>query len=385
VNAGVRFDYIDANAPSLKSEDLPLGPDLKLTDDDLADAKSYSRVSPRIGVGFPVTDRTVLHVNWGQFYQQPNLQDLYVSYRFLEYKIQNGGYFVPFGNPNLRPEQTTAYEVGFAHAFNDVAKMDVSAYYKDVRDLVQVQNVPSKPYNFSSFRNKDFATIKGVDIGFTMRRVNHVSANVYYSLSFAKGTGSVSLTQSNIAWTASEPPRQTSPLDFDQRHKLSVNLDYALAKGEGMAIGTWHPFQNFNINVLYNVASGTPFTPIEVMDEVTLAAVSTRPEGALNSRFGPWTQSLDFKAKRGIGLSGLNLDAYVWVLNLFDTNNAVNVYGGTGSAYNDGYLSTPPGQSTAADLAAHGIDPVAAYNLALQGAGLFSTPRTVRFGVQLGF
>ena len=118
-NIGVRYDYLDVNAKALKDENDPLGADGKLTDADLTNAKTYSRVSPRIGVGFPVTDRTVLHVNWGQFYQQPNLQDLYVSYRFLEFKVLKGGYYVPFGNPNLKPEMTTAYEVGIAHQMND--------------------------------------------------------------------------------------------------------------------------------------------------------------------------------------------------------------------------------------------------------------------------
>src|SRR5439155_21899485 len=90
VNAGVRYDYLDVNTKALKSVDTPLGPDNVLTEDDLTKAKTYSRVSPRLGMGFPVTDRTVLHVNWGQFYQQPNLQDLYVSYRFLDYKVRKG-------------------------------------------------------------------------------------------------------------------------------------------------------------------------------------------------------------------------------------------------------------------------------------------------------
>lgn len=385
VNAGLRWDYLDVNAKALVNEDVPLGSDGVLTDADLTDGKTYHRVSPRLGVGFPISDKSVLHVNWGQFFQQPNLQDLYVSYRFLEYKIQTGGYFVPFGNPNLKPEHTTAYEVGVAHQLNEYAKFDVTAYYKDIRDLVQIATVRSVPNSFSTFRNRDFGTVRGVDVGFTLRRVNNISANVSYSLSFAKGTGSVSQTQRNIAWTSSEPPRQTSPLDFDQRHKLAVNLDYSLERGEGPKVGRYTPFSNFGINLLYNVASGTPFTPTNVYDEQTLAAVASQPEGPLNSRYGPWTQSLDLKATKAFPLAGLNLDAYVWLLNAFDTRNAITVYTGTGSPYTSGYLQTPEGQALAADLESKGIDPVAAYNLALQGTNLFSTPRTIRFGVRMGF
>jgi outer membrane receptor protein involved in Fe transport len=385
VNGGVRYDFINTDVGALADEDLPLGNDNTLDDPDLIENKTYSRVSPRLGIGFPVTDRTVMRVNWGQFFQQPNLQDLYVSYRFLEHKVRTGGYFVGFGNPNLKPEQTTAYEVGIDHQINDYAKFDITAYYKDVKDLVQISVVPSFPNNFSSYRNKDFATIKGVDLGFTLRRINHIQTNLAYSLSYALGTGSVSLTHSNIAWTASDPPRQTSPLDFDQRHKLSINLDYLLGKGEGPKLGGVPWFENFNANLLYNIASGTPFTPTNVYDEVTLAAVASQPQGPINSRYGPWTQTLDFKVSRGFKVQGLDVAVYGLVLNAFDVENAITVFTGTGSPNTTGFFNTSDGQAAAQNLANEGIDPVAAYAQALQNEGLFSNPRMIRFGMRVGF
>src|SRR6185369_16624335 len=197
-NVGLRYDYLNVNEKALVNPDRPLGPDNVLTDADLTDAKTHSRISPRIGIGFPVSDRSVLHVNWGQFYQQPSFQDLYVSYRFLEYKIQTGGYYVPFGNPNLKPEMTTAYEVGLSHQLNDFSKLAVSVYYKSVKDVAQVVNVPSAPYSVAAFRNVGSATLKGVDMGFTLRRVNHINASLGYSLLFAQGTGPVS-DRRNIA------------------------------------------------------------------------------------------------------------------------------------------------------------------------------------------
>src|SRR5262249_53385231 len=210
----------------------------------------------------------------GQFFQQPNLQDLYVSYQYLEHKIKTGGYYVGFGNPNLKPEQTTAYEVGVQHMLSDRAKLDVTAYYKDVKDLVEVATIASFPNNFASYRNKDYGTIKGLDLGFTLRRVNHVEANLAYSLSYAVGTGSVSNTQRNIAWYADRPPKQTAPLDFDQRHKIAINVDYALGRGEGPKFGNTSWLERTNVDLLYNIASGTPYTPTNIFDEVTLLAVA---------------------------------------------------------------------------------------------------------------
>jgi len=387
VNGGLRFDYIDTATDALKSENQPLGPSSgdTLGAEDLAPSKTYTSISPRIGLGFPVTDRTVLHVNWGQFFQQPNLQDLYVSYRYLEYKLLKGGYFYGFGNPNLKPEQTTAYEVGFAHQLNDYAKLDVTAYYKDVKDLVEIATIPSNPNNFSSYRNVDFATIKGIDFGFTMRRVNHLAGSLNYSLSSAVGTGSVSNSHGNIAWTAAQPPKQTSPLDFDQRHKLSVNLDYGFDRGEGPKWGKGAPLENTSFNLLYNVASGTPFTPTNVYDEVTLAAVQSNPTGPLNSIYAPWTQSVDFKINKGWRLNNVDMSAYVWVLNAFDTENPISVFTGTGSPYSTAYLNTEDGKAVTQNLASQGIDAQKAYAQALQNQSLFSNPRMVRFGLRMGF
>src|SRR6185369_16754397 len=208
------------NEKALVDPDRPLGADNVLTDADLTNAKTYGHISPRVGIGFPVTPRTMLHVNWGQFYQQPNFQDLYVSYRFLAYKVQTGGYYVPFGNPNLKPEMTTAYEVGLSHQLNDFSKFDVSVYYKSVKDAVQLVNVPSVPYSLTAFRNVGSATLKGVDLGFTLRPVNHFNASLGYSLLFAQVTRLVP----NPVWSATPFLHRTSRLDFDQRHKVTVNL-----------------------------------------------------------------------------------------------------------------------------------------------------------------
>ena len=388
VNGGLRFDDINVDTPALANPRAPLVsgefPD-SLNPEDLSQNKTYARISPRLGVAFPLDDKTLLRFNYGQFYQQPNLQDLYVSYRFLEYKINTGGYYVGFGNPNLKPEHTTAYEVGLQKVLGDRSRLDVTAYYKDVTDLVEVTNItPAVGVNsksFTSYRNRDFATIKGVDVGYTLRKVNHVAANIAYSLSFAQGTGSVSNSQGNIAWTASNPPKQTSPLDFDQRHKITINVDLSWDKNEGKP--TW--YQNIGVNFLYNVASGTPFTPTNVYNELTQAAVASQPAGPLNSRYGPWTQSLDAKATRGFSFGGMKLEGFVWVLNLLDTRNAYRVYTSSGSADAVGFLDTDEGRTYLASAAAAGKDGLAAYRLAEANPTLFGNPRLVRFGVRTNF
>ena len=390
VNAGLRFDYLTPSTKSLRSEATPLFSDAQDTTNspttldasDLQDSKVYNRLSPRLGIGFPVTERTLLHLNYGKFFQQPNLQDLYVSYAFLEHKIKTGGYFVGFGNPNLKPELTTAYELGIAHTPTDASRIEAAIYYKDVKDLVEITAIASSPNQFSSYRNRDFATIKGVDLGYVMRRTKFLTMNFSYSLSWAMGTGSVSQTQRNIAWTAAEPPKMSTPLAFDQRHKLSLNFDYRFGPGEGPMVGGSTLLENFGVNVLVNTASGTPYTPTQVYNEVTLAAISVQPIGELNSRYGPWTTSVDLKADKGFSLGGQNLNVYLWVLNVFDTDNVTTVYTGSGSAETTNFLNTDEGR---AFLDQHGADAERRYNLAERNPNLHLNPRQLRLGAKLSF
>jgi outer membrane receptor protein involved in Fe transport len=388
VNGGLRFDYLTPSTQSLRSESNPLQADsgdstnqaTRLDPQDLEASKVYRRLSPRLGVGFPVSDRTLVHVNYGQFFQQPNLQDLYVSYAFLEHKVRTGGYFVGFGNPNLKPERTTAYEIGIAHTPTERSRIEAAAYYKDVKDLVEITNIPSSPNAFSSYQNRDFATIKGLDLAYTLRRVGHVAMTASYSISWAMGTGSVSQSQRNIAWTADEVPKMATPLAFDQRHKFSWNLDYRFGKGEGPQVGHNRLFENSGVNFLLNAGSGFPYTPTRIYNEVTLASVAAQPIGELNSRYGPWTLQMDMKASKGFNFGGQNLDVYVWVLNLFNRDNVRTVYTGTGSAGTTNFLNTDEGQATYDTPEAQ-----QRYRLAELSPTLHDSGRLVRFGAKVSF
>jgi outer membrane receptor protein involved in Fe transport len=391
LNGGLRWDYLTPNTQSLRSESTPLDPDAvndsRLQETDLESSKIYNRISPRLGVGFPVSDQTLVHVNYGKFFQQPNLQDLYVSYAFLEHKIRTGGYFVGFGNPNLEPEQTTAYELGLTHTPTDRSRVQATAYYKDVKDLVEITNNPSTPNAFASYQNRDFATIKGFDVSYTLRRVGLVAVNASYTLQWALGTGSVSGSQRNIAWTASETPKLSSPLAFDQRHKISANLDFRYGKGEGPMLGATRILENAGLNILLNAGSGTPYTPTTFYNEVTLANVATQPTGPLNSRYGPWTFQIDAKLSKSFPLGRQSFDVYVWVLNVFDRDNVNSVYTGSGSAATTNFLNTAEGQAfLETNAATYGEDvALERYRLAEQDPNLHGNPRLVRLGARLSF
>ena len=382
LRAGLRYDYLSPETPRLLDEALPLGEDRTALDDDedLTDSEAYNKLSPRIGVGFPVGERALFHANYGKFFQQPNLENLYVDYNYLAHKVRTGGYFVAFGNPNLVPEETTAYEMGFTRQVGPTATLDVTAFYKDVSNLTQVFNISASPNSYASFRNLDYATIKGIDMTLDIRRSNNVAGSVYYTVSWAKGTGSNPNSQRNIAWTANEPPKQTFPVDFDQRHKITFNADWRLEEGAGPQLGGMRPLERSGINVVVNLASGFPYTPTRAYDAVTLGAVSPQPFGSNNSRNAPWNVRVDLKANKGFNLGGLELSAYIWILNLFDRENVITVYDTSGDAFSTGWLATSSGAASYASEEAQGL-----YDLRQNDPTLLDVPRLVRFGLRTSF
>lgn len=386
VQAGLRFDYFNYNTKRLKNPADPFGaatPDV-LDDADLEDAKNFYRFSPRLGVSFPVSPTTQMHINYGKFFQRPDLNNLYVGYDFLQDRVTAGSYF-PFPSPNLEPEKTTQYEVGVTQALGDNVVFDIIAYYKDVEDLTQIQHQEAKPREYDFFGNVDYGTIKGFDVSMQMRRSRGIRLDLKYSLSYATGTGSYPQSTYSLYWFGGDPPKTTNPLDYDQRHNFTGILDWRTAKGQGPRLGEVFPLENTSLNVIAFAGSGSPFTPQLTYDEVTEAAVRPLPEGPINSASKPWTFSIDVKLERAFAFGNYRIIPYVWVKNLLDRDNIIGVYESTGEPGYSGYLDTPEAQDAVEQSKAEGEDYEERFLLKEYNPTNWSNPRQIMFGVRMSF
>jgi outer membrane receptor protein involved in Fe transport len=403
VNAGIRFDYFDYKTQRLRNAQLPLDPDSSylypsraiagsnsqvLDQSDLEPSKKFTRLSPRLGFAFPVTEKTQMRFNYGKFFQRPDLVRLYTGYDYFEWKVRNGGYFYPIGNPNLEPEKTTQYEIGFTHQLGDYTAIDVTTYYKDVTNLVQIINQSSIPNSFAFYQNTDYGTIKGLEFGVSMKRNHNVEMSIKYTMSYANGTGSYANTQSNIAWTASQAPKQTAPLDFDQRHDLVAVVDYRLGDKQGPKFGEHFFLENFGINMVMRAASGTPYTPATVYDEITLNSVNPVPSQTRNSVYGPWTFVIDLKFQKSFKVGTYGITPYITVKNLLNRKNVYVVYESTGRPDNTGWLETQPGQdfvNATGTPDRYGYTGLQEYNLKQQNPLNYGNPRMILFGLRASF
>jgi outer membrane receptor protein involved in Fe transport len=172
------------------------------------------------------------------------------------------------GNPRLNPENTKSYDVGLVQAFPLGVKLDVSAYYKDVTDLVETAYFFDEQQSvYRTFINRDYADIKGFHVSIE-KSVGSLRGYARYNYESATGKSSNALDApvsffENPA-EGQDPVELPDPedvfLNYDRSHKLVVNLRYITPDNLWFAIGDFYPFGDFSISFTWKYYSGRPYT-----------------------------------------------------------------------------------------------------------------------------
>jgi len=413
LDAGLRWDRFDYDTEALIDPSNPLDPfdnaiyadtasglseeernDLRqgaqqLDPDELTTVATINRLSPRLSASFHAGEGSKLHFSAARYVQQTPLRYVYQDFDFLEYKIRTGGYAYVFGNPSIVPMSTIQYEAGLAQEVGSHLEFTARAFYRDISDRIGSRNQPADPQNFALFDNLGDATVKGLEFSATLERTSGLAAIVSYTLSSADERGNMYDAPNNIAWTNAEVPPVTAPVWYDQRHRIVVNVDLRNSPGGGPQLGNWHPLENAGVDLIADIGSGFPYSPVGVYNEVTLGAISPRPVGPVNSERSDWTYRIDLKANKSFAIAGADLELYIWVINLFDRENVVDVYNGTGQPDNTGYLDTGEGQQFVINNdSIHDSSFLTGeqkYNLRQNDPANFDIPRQIRFGMRVGF
>jgi outer membrane receptor protein involved in Fe transport len=351
----------------------------KLGPEDYRSSKNDHKISPRLSVSFPVSEKTQFRMSYGKFFQQPNLNDLYVSPDFLERTSLAPPFAVAIGNPNLKAEQSTQYEVGLRRALSDRVAIDLSAFYSDTKGLINSQDITSFPSGLILKLNEDEAVSKGMTMALEIRRTGKFQGRVSYTLSSATGSGSAENSGFRSSWLGFADTKFNAPLAFDQRHTFVGNIDIRNSKGEGPSIGGQHLLENAGVNFQVNAASGLPYTPQTIVPVQVAGVPSGRVTARRNSQNQPWTFRVDMRADKTINIrENMNVNVYVWILNLLDRKNVIDVFPATGQADDGGYLAT----EAAATLTTREIQQ---YQVNYAEGLNYDTPRQVRLGIAFNF
>ncbi len=324
INAGVRFDYFDANFRVFRDPTDPSVVFAEQRSDDLSlvfeDSEPTFKFSPRLGIAFPVSEGGVVHFSYGHFFQIPNFSLLYQNPYF---RLNSGGSGLIglLGNSNLKPQKTVNGELGYKQELSSSSAIEVTAFFRDIRNLagtatdaIAVQGTSAR---YGIITNSDFGFIKGVVLAFDQSFGRSIFMSADYTFQIAEGNASDPAQAYNAAAAKTELEKVIVPLNWDQLHTLNVTGSYRTTTGWGAA-------------AIFTSGSGFPYTP----DFSSVTTSITPPsEISLNSSRRPFIYNLDINVTKDIELQGSqSIQIYGRVDNLLDRGNERGVFGDTGRA-----------------------------------------------------
>ena len=377
------------------------GPDKELDSEAFKDYEPQINIMPRIAFSFNISDEAVFFAHYDILTQRPTSNNRFspIDYFFIESRDNL------ISNPDLRPEKTIDYELGFQQVLSKTSSLKISAFYKEMRDMIQVRNFTGAfPRPYKAYGNLDFGTVKGLTLSYDLRRTGNIRLNASYTLQFADGTGSTTTTALALINAGLPNLRSIQPFNYDQRHRIVANVDYRYGAGSDYngpvltvgrnADGTSRQIQllaNTGINFISNLGSGTPYTASTIATPIT-GEISPSTEGSINGSRLPWQFNLDLNIDKnwaiskgeGDDASNYNINVYFWIGNLLNTRNINSVYRFTGVADDDGYLAAAQYQP----LINSQNNPESFrnyYGMYVDNPFNIGVPRTIRLGVKFDF
>ena len=346
INVGLRYDYFDPDGVVPTDFRDP-------ANSKKNEAEPKYQFSPRIGFAYPITDAGSIHFSYGHFFQNPPYEFLYSD---PEFEVNLGGLNTRMGNADLEPQRTVIYEIGLQQQISNNVGMDITGFYKDIRNLLgtEIYELYSLGDRYARYINRDYANVRGFTVSIKKRKSGYLSAAVDYSYQIAEGNASDpdAVFYDNASYPPRESEKQVVPLNWDQTHTLN-------------AIVTMSKSKSWGISILAKFGSGFPYTPTE-------QRVRTSFE---NSERKPNYHTVDIKVHKDFRLSDLTYSFFVKIYNLFDTQNENNVYTDTGRS---GYSLIP---HYVPDV---GIFPAELSDY-LNRPQYYSEPRRILMGVSLDF
>jgi len=286
-------------------------------------AKEKGHFSPRLGIGYPITDRIAFHFSYGQFYQFPDYDKMFrlanqgnpsvYQNSLYPFPYSLGDFYIPeVGNPDLKPETTIAYEFGIRWQISKNFILNSTVFYKDIYDYISAVIKYVDPTDYAIFENLDYGNARGIEFNLKKLLSNNYSFSVTYSFSKAVSNAANEYTHWDEAYLASVygtfPSLKTIIMPWDQPHTFNFSFDYRNPKGYGL-------------NFIGNIGSGLPYTPTDIRG-LNLAEN--------NSGRMPYTAIVDMKAYKDFRFDRITTRLFLDVTNLFDRQNIFDVFDSSG-------------------------------------------------------
>lgn len=313
-SAGLRWDFLDPTADRPIVEFIPVREnEFRQQVIGRAKASFKHQISPRLSFSAPAGASTFFFVNFGHYFQFPLFEYLYSGINPVS--LREGSRNVLTGNPDLEPERTVAWEIGFKRAINDRMVGSFTYFQKttanqlDTKTLVPFDSKSAGDFGFASYVNNSEARATGVEFVLTRERDTWLNGTISYSLMYTEGISEYADQRLNFAqWGFPLHPKKF-PLSWDQRHTAKIDAEVTALWGI-----------RGNVNILYH--SPRPYTYFPTRDGYT--PLDSSKAFLPNNRRMDHVIIVNMKVMREfervwIGKSRVVL--YADIRNLFDTRN----------------------------------------------------------------
>jgi len=334
-------------------------------EDDFVDAGTRTQFSPRLGVSFPLTERSIVYFNFGRYSQNPLYNNIYqntgngmiagdsaglcaddavISGTNLCYPVMTNAYgsaqFV--GNPNLLIEKTTSYEFGFATELGGNYALQISAYSKDQFGLTGSraggQDATGKryfdvgatygnsTYNYWVLVNQDFQTVRGFEINLRRRLFDYWGFNINFGLTQA--TTNASAPDLEVQNEDNGDPQNLKEItsEVDLPASFNASVFFRVANEAPFGIGLLDAIvRNASVTGTLQARSGFPYTP-----QLNTNGLGANNRLERNSGRGPGVVTVNLMADKNFWLQNLQWGVFMRVSNLLDKVNCQQVYATTG-------------------------------------------------------
>ena len=346
-NVGLRLDYwfpgeyvVDAlNNPSDAVLNTPGLAELQAATRDLYYDETFgvfgqrckAHLSPRLGISHPVTDKDMLFFSYGHFSQRPQKS----NYVYAHLKSQSQATYQLFGNPNLNPSVTVAYELGIKHKFTKDLVVEGTAFYKDHFDYITAENVSEQNPRYGShtmYFNRDHARSRGIELKLQQRYSRYFSGRADFTYMIVTGKSSSPNTQLYIeAGLIDEKTLGEEYMSWDKPITFSADLNFRVPTGYEPYLFGWKTPGDWGGKIRFEFQSGKRYTPIVVHedgDDIYSNDSYSEISKAVNT--------VDLKLYKNHRFGSLNAQIFVEIENIFNYKVPQIINPLTGEPYEPG-------------------------------------------------
>jgi hypothetical protein len=375
------------------------------------DYKPKVTASPRFQFDFPIMDdKGMFYAHYDILVQRPKTGNYATPLDYM-YLDRNSGSII--GNPDLKPEKTFDYELGYQQKISNNSGIGISAFYRERKDMIQVRPyLYAWPRTYYTYGNRDFSTTKGFTFKYDYRKPQNgipIEMTLAYTLQFADGTGSNASSSNggngtqvsgsglmqNFISAGLPNLRYVAPLSYDSRHNINLNVNYSYDDNEGPSINGKHFLQNFNANIIMRARSGEPYTTYQNV-------IGNAIQGGLNGTRLNWHFGIDLRLDKRFALNGFTkknaageevasnvktkyyLAAFVYFQNIFNIKDVLGVYPYTSRPDDDGYVTSATGKQYF-NTQYNAQTMSALYAMYVNNPGFYNGPRRANIGVAFSF